>query len=269
MRNVGRNLVRAGAHVPTVNRVPIDEQDLAARIVDAHAGGVLLPAPADHGLDGPAAYRVQTAVVAARRTTRRVGWKLGYTSEAMRRQMGIDEPNIGPLYDEMMLANGAQLAAGAVQPRVEPEIAAVIGSTVRHAGELAEAVVGWYAALEVVDSVWEDYRFDWALNTADGSSGAFVVLGDRLADGGSRALAGLPVTLLVDDEEVETGNGAAAMGDPRLALTWLIGQLALRGDRLQPGDVVITGGLTRAVPLGPGSSVQAAIGSGRVRISRV
>lgn len=246
----------------------IDEHELAVRIIDAHRAGALLPAPLDHDLDTAAAYRVQAAVVAARRSTRRVGWKLGYTSEAMRRQMGVDEPNLGPLHDDMVLADAAELVGGAVQPRVEPELAAVIGSTVRSVDDLAEAVSGWHAALEIVDSVWQDYRFDWALNTADGSSAAFVVIGDRVADGPTRDLADLAVTMLVDETEVESGSSSAAMGDPWNALRWLVDRLAERGERLQPGDVVITGGLTRAVPLVAGSSVRAQIGTGGVQVSR-
>lgn len=246
----------------------VDEGELAGRIVTAHDAGELLAAPLDHGLDAAAAYRVQATVVAARHPTRRVGWKLGYTSEAMRRQMGIDEPNFGPLHDAMVLAHGAVLVGGAVQPRVEPELAAVIGTEVRHVDDLDDAVRSWHAALEIVDSVWQDYRFDWALNTADGSSAAFVILGPALSPISSAALADLPVRLLVDGAEVATGSGAAAMGDPRNALRWLVERLGDRGERLRPGDVVITGGLTMAVPLEPGSTIRGELGPVGVEVSR-
>ncbi|MFN8171805.1 MAG: hypothetical protein U0R65_08050 [Candidatus Nanopelagicales bacterium] len=248
--------------------MPVDEHELAARIVIAHERGELLPAPVDHGLDGPAAYRVQSAVVGARRSARRVGWKLGYTSEAMRRQMGVDQPNFGPLHDGMVLSDGAQLAGGVVQPRVEPELAAVMAQTADDPDDLIGAVAGWYASIEVVDSVWHDYRFDWALNTADGSSAAFVVVGDQVAEGTSRELSRLPVALAIDGGEVATGTADAAMGDPWAALRWLAGQLAAQGERLQHGDIVITGGLTRAFALEPGTSVVAQVGSGAARLSR-
>ncbi len=246
----------------------IGEEDLAQRIIAAHVDGRLLPAPVGHGLDAAAAYRVQAAVVAGRHASRRVGWKLGYTSEAMRRQMGIDEPNLGPLHDAMILASGTRLVGGVVQPRVEPELAAVIGTLVRRPSDVEDGVRSWHAALEIVDSVWTDYRFDWALNTADGSSAAFVVLGPQLDDSATEDLAGVGVRLLADGSPVATGSGADAMGDPRNALRWLVDQLAMRGERLVPGDVVITGGLTAAVPLPTDVVVRADFGSVVVEVSR-
>ena len=54
------------------------------------------------------AYRIQAMLVQRRfdRGERHIGWKLGYTSLAMREQMGIGEPNFGPLTDAMVVANG-------------------------------------------------------------------------------------------------------------------------------------------------------------------
>lgn len=256
----------------------LDEEEFADRIVQAHRSGTLLPAELDHGLTAAAAYRIQSRVTSARWPTPRVGWKLGYTSAAMRRQMGVQEPNFGPLHAGMALPDDALIVGGVTQPRVEPEIAAVLRTAVSSIDELdddlLDAVVDWFAALEVVDSVWDDYRFDWVLNTADGSSAAYVVLGRPLGVRGAD-LAGVGVRLWVDGSEVAAGTGGAAMGDPRVALRWLAGQLAGslagsrgRGPLLEAGAVVITGGLTAAAPLDPGADVRAQIGSATVRLRR-
>jgi len=231
---------------------------VADAIVGARREGRLLPREAGRGLPDADAYAVQDLVHAALRGGQaRAGWKLGYTSEPMRRQMGVAEPNLGPLVAPMLLADGAVVDSGVVQPRAEPEIAAVIGAD--------GGVTEWRAAIEVVDSVWEGYRFDWALNTADGSSAAFVVVGDRLPDEG---LARLPVSLARNGRIEQHGWGRNAMGDPATAVAWLVARLAERGDGLHEGDVVITGGLTAAVPLEPGDVVEAAIGPVGVRVSR-
>lgn len=241
---------------------------LAERIVNAHAVGEVLAAPPDHGLDAVTAYRVQALVVAARHRTPRVGWKLGYTSQAMRAQMGVAEPNFGPLHASMVLPTGSVISGGVVQPRVEPELAAVIGRHVRAGDDPSGCVRQWRAALEIVDSVWADYRFDWALNTADGSSAAFVVLGPTVDLRPGRTLADVPVVLDVDGVQVETGSGAAAMGDPHEALRWLVDRLAARGQSLGEGDLVITGGLTKAVVFAPGATVRARVGSVAVEVTR-
>ncbi len=222
---------------------------LAAALDAAHRERKLLDATAQEPLDLEAAYAVQGALTAARiaRGARRIGVKLGYTSQVMREQMGIEAPNHGPLLDVMRIEDG-RMPAALVQPRVEPEIALVLGADLRPAAA--------HAALEVVDSVWLDYRFTLELNTADGSSAAGVVLGPALPFDG---LDALPVRLSRNGETVGQGTGAAAMGHPLRALEWLVS--ALRdGDALRPGDVVITGGLTAAVPVEPGDRVDAVFG---------
>jgi 2-oxo-3-hexenedioate decarboxylase len=74
-------------------------------------------------------------------------------------------------------------------------------------------------------------------------------------------LPSLPVALSVDGEVVERATGAAADGHPAAGLVWLAGQLAARGLALEPGDLVITGGLTSAHPLEPGHRTSAAFGA--------
>ncbi len=234
------------------------QPDLAAEIDAAHRARRLLdPPPGPLDLDG--AYAVQGRLTALRtaRGARRIGWKLGYTSAAMREQMGVDAPNLGPLLDTMLVAGGVVPGALA-QPRVEPEVAVVVGPD----GGPAQV----RAALEIVDSVWRDYRFTLELNTADGSSAAGVVLGPELD---ASDLPDLPVTLRRDGAVVGRATAAAAMGHPFAALEWLAGELGRRGERLVPGDVVITGGLTAAVSIGPGERVSAVFGHGaEVRVRR-
>ena len=84
---------------------------------------------ADPGLSLADAYRIQDQVTALRLAAgeRRAGWKLGYTSVVMRAQMGIEAPNFGPLTDAMLLGSPAVLPAGALQPRIEPEIGLRLG----------------------------------------------------------------------------------------------------------------------------------------------
>ena len=234
-------------------------RELAAAIDLAHREGRLLDAAEQPPLDLRTAYAVQRELTGLRtaRGAHRIGVKLGYTSQAMREQMGVDEPNHGPLLDTMRITDG-RVPGTAVQPRIEPEIALVLGADL--------APVAAHAALEVVDSVWRDYRFTLELNTADGSSAAGVALGPALP---VDALAALPVLLVHNGATVAEGTGAAAMGDPLRALDWLRRTLSDEPGALRPGDVVITGGLTAAVPVEPGDVVEAVFdGAGSVRLQR-
>jgi 2-keto-4-pentenoate hydratase len=163
----------------------------------------------------------------------------------------------------MLLGSPAVLPAGALQPRVEPEIGLRLSRPLRppcSADDVLAACDAALACLEIVDSVWSGYRFTLEDNTADGSSAAWVAVGPPLP---VSDLAVLPVELSVDGEVVERGTGAAASGHPALGVVWLAEQLAGRGQALEPGDLVITGGLTSAHPLEPGQSISASFGDGR------
>ena len=224
-----------------------------------------VPLSAEVGLSLADAYRVQDQVTALRLAggERRAGWKLGYTSAVMRAQMGIDAPNFGPLTDAMLLESPALLPDGALQPRVEPEIGLRLGRRLTGpctVSDVLDACDAALACLEVVDSVWSGYRFTLEDNTADGSSAAWAVVGPPMP---LDDLASLPVALSVDGEVMERGNGAAASGHPALGVVWLAERLAERGLALEPGDLVITGGLTSAPPLEPGHRISVSFGDGR------
>lgn len=242
----------------------MDLAELAARIIAARSAGDVLDAPTSYQLDPDSAYAVQQMITDDRlaRGGRIAGWKLGYTSAAMREQMGIADPNYGPLLDTMVRRSGAVIDQGVVHPRVEPEIAAVLARDVVDPDEAADAVGQWCIAIEVVDSVWRDYRFDWALNTADGSSAAYAVIGEPVA-----SLIDLEVEIEAGGES-RSGRADAAMGDPRRALEWLAERLVDHPRGLRAGDTIITGGLTSAIPLLPGTTATARADGASVTLSR-
>jgi 2-keto-4-pentenoate hydratase len=245
----------------------LDPAAVAAALYSARQAGATVDEllSAELGLSVEDAYRVQDQMTALRLASgeRIVGWKLGYTSAAMRAQMGVASPNFGPLTDVMILDSPAVLPAGALQPRVEPEVGLRLGRRLVppfSVESVLDACDAAFACLEIVDSVWSGYRFKLQDNTADGSSAAWVAAGSELPLTG---LESLPVTLLVDGEAVESGTGAAASGHPAAGVVWLAEQLAARGRWLEPGDLVITGGLTKAPSLEPGHHISASFGDGR------
>ena len=246
----------------------MDADLIAGEILQARAAGRCLDA-STLPIDDHIAYSVQRRITEHRQNAGEsiVGYKLGYTSQVMREQMGIASPNLGPLTDAMVVADG-DLLPTAIHPKVEPEIALILGVDVESPltpEECRGAVREARLALEVVDSIWCDYRFTWAHNTADGSSAAFVVVGPRLPEAD---LAGTEVTLEHNHTPTGTGTGAAAMGDPYAALAWLTTQTAEHGRHLRAGDVVITGGLVAAVSLHPGDTVSAHALGVRVSVRR-
>jgi 2-oxopent-4-enoate/cis-2-oxohex-4-enoate hydratase len=228
------------------------------------------------GLDEETAYAVQARGIALREEAgeRVVGGKLGFTSEAMRRAMGVDHPNYGWLTDAMVLAGGDVDLDALIHPKVEPEIAFVLGHDLDGPGVTAADVLAATAALapclEVVDSRYTGFRFAAADNIADDSSAGKVVLGEPVPvaalEGADLRLLGCVVT--VDGALAHTAAGAAAHGDPAEAVAWMVGAC---GRPLPAGSVVISGGLTPPVDLTEGMMVAVEVdrlGSCRLRAVR-
>ncbi|WP_439639241.1 2-keto-4-pentenoate hydratase [Nevskia sp.] len=205
----------------------------------------------------------------------RVGYKLGYTSRAMREQMGIAEPNYGLLGEGMVLGpSPVTIEAGQlVHPRVEPELTLELGAPLQGPGcteaAASAAIAKVYPSLEVVDTRYHAYQFTLRDNIADNSSSARCVLGAPVAFTPQLDLKTCVVELRGSDGVLAFGVGADALGDPVRALAWLANALAVHGESLRPCDRVMTGGLTRAFPIAAGERLTASfagIGSVELRL---
>lgn len=170
-----------------------------------------------------------------------IGFKLGYTSTVMREAMGIDEPNFAPLTRSMVRRSPTEIS-GLIQPKVEPEIGVVLDPS----GGIDRLVF----TAEVVDSVWRDYRFTWAHNTADGSSAAFGILGAEVAG----ELDSYRVRMHSSAGEESGARIADTRPDIAGSLAWLARQDTPRP--LQQGDVILTGGLASPIDLPAGGWIE-------------
>ncbi len=218
------------------------------------------------------AYQVQDAGLAAEGETP-VGYKIGFTSQAMREQMGISSPNYGRLTEPMSVDPdaGPLPLSGLIHPRVEPEIALLVERDLAGPGLTLTAVypaIRWaFGALEVVDSRYRDYRFLAVDNIADNSSAARFVLGSAVPFSAVPDLRLAGALLWQDGQAIARGLGADALGDPVRAVAWLANRLGETGGVLEAGSIVLTGGLTRACSVGDGGSFVAEFaGLGAVKV---
>ncbi|HEY8481818.1 MAG TPA: 2-keto-4-pentenoate hydratase [Spirillospora sp.] len=245
---------------------PGSVEKAAAALLDAYATGTPIPPlTANHpDMSVADAYAVQLAQVEAwtGAGARIKGHKVGLTSAAMQRQMGVDQPDFGVLLDSMFFQDSAPIDTGRfLQPRVEPEVAFVLGRPLAGPGATAAdavaAVEYVLPALEVIDSRIADWKITLPDTIADNASSGGVVLGTRPVrlDGLDLALMGC--LLYRGGELVETGAGGAVLGSPINALVWLANVLGERGVTLEPGHVVLPGSITASVPVAPGDTLTA------------
>ncbi|MEP9416114.1 2-keto-4-pentenoate hydratase [Gordonia sp. VNQ95] len=243
-----------------------DVQVTAAAFLDAYRQMQPIDPIADRFIDAPlsTAYEIALAQVEdwVKNGDTIKGHKVGLASRAIQRQMGVDQPDFGHLTASMFHLENAPIPAGTfIQPRIEPEVAFVLGRPLRGPGvtvaEAAAAVDFVLPSLEIVDSRITDWKIGIFDTIADNASSGGVVLGSRpsrLSDVDLR-LSGC--NLHVNGELVATGAGGAVLGSPLNSLVWLANTVGPLGVTLEPGHVVLPGSMTKAVPISPGDTIVA------------
>lgn len=215
-------------------------------------------------LDLGTAYRVQDELIARKVAAgdKVVGVKLGLTSRAKQIRMGIDSPLTAWLTESMVIPVGEPIPTSElIHPRVEPEIVFVMGEQLSGPGVTAaramEAVESVYAGMEVIDSRYIDFKFTLPDVVADNASSSRFVIGGAQRKPEDLDLALEACVLQVDGGVVATATGAAVQGHPAEALALAANSLARRGIAIEAGWIVLTGGLTDAVFVTPGTQVTA------------
>jgi 2-keto-4-pentenoate hydratase len=223
-------------------------------------------------------YEIQLLQIRARLAAGAVvkGHKVGLTSAAMQRQMGVDTPDYGHLLDDMFHLEHLPIPADHyLQPRIEPEVAFVLKRRLQGPGvtvaEAAAAVDFVLPALEVIDSRIRDWKIGILDTIADNASSGGVVLGSRPTPLGAVDLRLGGCNLHRNGELVATGAGGAVLGSPLTSLVWLANTVGSLGVTLEPGHVVLPGSVTASVPVTPGDTFTATfagLGSVTARFAR-
>lgn len=204
---------------------------------------------------------------------RPIGRKIGLTSPAVQRQLGVSQPDYGVLFEDMVIAPGTSVAIERLlQGRAEAEIALVLGRDLDNpnptALEVMRAVDYVLPAIEICDSRILDWRISIADTIADNASSALFVLGDQPRRLDAVDLRTCGMVLEVNGVCESLGVGAACLGHPLNATLWLARSLAARGEPLCAGEVILTGALGPMTSLRAASHVRAEIaGLGHVSFS--
>jgi 2-keto-4-pentenoate hydratase len=190
------------------------------------------------------------------------GRRMGRTSGPRQVVVGVDEPDFGVLLDDMFLDEGDEIPLELfVQPRVVATMAFVLGTDLAGPGltiaDALTAVTGVMPAIEIVDSRIASWQVQLADTVADNASAGKVVLGGRITPVDTVDLRLLGVLLHRNGAPIESGAGAAALGNPARCIEWLANELGSVGRGLRRGDIVLTGPLHRLVPVRPADYFQA------------
>lgn len=216
------------------------------------------------GLDQVTAYAVQDEVLRRKLGAGEqvIGVKLGLTSRAKQQRMNVHAPLTGWLTDAMVLPAGVPIPQDQlIHPRAEPEIVFVLGDDLAGPGVTAASAMAAvdmvYAGVEIIDSRYRDFKFTLPDVIADNASSAKFILGGVGCRPEELDLMLEACLLEVNGAIVDSATGAAVQGHPAEALALAANDLATRGLSLKAGWIVLTGGMTDAVFITPGTNVAA------------
>ena len=239
---------------------------LARTLFDAQERRIPVPplSEVDASLTVSDAYAIQHLNIGRRIEggRRRVGRKIGLTSRAMQQALGVYEPDFGVLLDDMFVEDwDAVPSTELIQPRIEAEISLVMGKDLAGPGVNAvgalRAIDSACASLEIIDSRIVDWRIALTDTIADNASSGRCVVSAKPMLMTDLNLPLIGMAIAINGTVVDTGAGAAALGNPIRCVAWLANKLAEFGERLHAGEIILAGALHRAVPVKAGDVVVA------------
>ncbi|MBV8930548.1 MAG: 2-keto-4-pentenoate hydratase [Mycobacteriaceae bacterium] len=251
--------------------------ELAADLAQAERSKVAI-APLTDGhpdIDVVDAYEIQLINIRQRvaEGARVVGHKVGLSSEAMQKMMGVDEPDYGHLLDEMEVFEDKPVPAGRyLYPRVEVEVGFILADDLPGAGctedDVLAATAAYAPSIELIDTRITNWTIKLCDTIADNASSAGFVLGAERVSPKDIDIKSIDAVLTRNGEVVAKGRSDAVLGNPVTSVAWLARKVADFGVRLRAGDIVLPGSCTRAIDARPGDNFHAEFdGLGSVRLS--
>jgi 2-oxo-3-hexenedioate decarboxylase len=222
-----------------------------------------------HPISIDEAYGLQSQVMSLlyARGEKKVGYKMGLTSKAKMKQMGVDSPIYGVLTDRMRLEDGAKISMNApkklIHPKIEPELAFFISKDLNGESVTCEqaldCVSGVCIAMEIIDSRYKNFNFTLPDVIADNCSGSYFLLGRTAKRPADLDLGNLGMVLEVDGKAVQFGSSSAIYGHPGESLAELCRMLTRRGEGLRSGDIVLAGAATQAIAMVEGTKIRTSV----------
>ncbi|GGP16677.1 2-keto-4-pentenoate hydratase [Oceanobacillus neutriphilus] len=219
------------------------------------------------GLTIEDAYLIQEEVVKQKLAEGRkiIGPKMGITSEAKMKQMHVEDPIYGYVFDNMVVNEGDSISMDDyIHPKAEPEIGFILSKDLEGpdvtALDVLRATEYVFPAIEIIDSRYENFNFTLPDVIADNTSAAGAVFGTNLKRPDSLELEVVGVTLSINGEIQALGAGAAVLGHPANSVARLANMLSKKGEKVKAGQPILSGGITAAVKLSRGDFVSAKYG---------
>lgn len=225
--------------------------------------------------DIDAAYAVQEMLVQhlIQEGARPVGVKIGLTSEAVQKQLGVNQPDFGVLFAHTHLPNNGEIPFSfLIQPKAEAEMAFVLNESIiaplTDVSELLGKIAYVSPAIEIVGSRVQNWDIRITDTVADNASASHFVLGEAQVTPDQIDFENASMQLWRNGEVASEGIAKACMGNPLNAVLWLCNTFVAKGVAINKGDIILSGALGPMVPISEGDTFKADIqGLGEVGFS--
>lgn len=192
------------------------------------------------------------------------GLKIGLTSFAVQKQLGVDQPDYGVIWADTEVSNGGYVSwEELLQPKAEAEIAFLLGKDIprklENTEELLPYLEGMSAAIEIVGSRVENWNIRITDTVADNASASHYVLENEWHSLEGFDFEGCKMQLFKNKEVVSTGQGSACMGNPLNAVLWLVNTMVELNRPLKKGYILLSGALGPMAPMLPNDEFKAEI----------
>lgn len=231
----------------------MEHKAIAKKLMEAEKGCFQIPQITSEYPDMTVedAYKIQLASTAMKKENGEqvIGLKVGLTSNAVQKMLGVDEPDYGHLTQSMLLQEGQVCPLDElIQPKVEGELAFCLNKTLKGPGvtiaDVYNATGYVVPAIEVVDSRIKDWKIKLQDTIADNGSSARLVLGSRLTPIEDIDMRLVGMNLERNGELIQSGTGAEVWGNPAAAVAWLANKLSDFNIEMPAGSIIMSGSFT-------------------------
>ncbi len=204
-------------------------------------------------------YELQTAVTQLRcdRGERAIGYKVGCTSPKIRAQLGIDHCVSGRLFDSERHPSGETVSRERfTNLAIEGELAVEL---CRQPNEddfvgvaIPTCIARVFPVIELHNQVMRGGRPSAGELIGNNAIHAGFVLGDgvrpaELCD--ERSFEALTLSIFADDRLIDECAGSVLIQTIKSSLKWLTKVVRDRGERLDAGQIVLTGSIPALIPI--------------------
>jgi 2-keto-4-pentenoate hydratase len=211
--------------------------------------------PQHQPINKPEAYAIQ-ALMEKQSALPLWGWKIAATSVAGQKHIGVSGPLAGRYIAERVVESNGNIPFGRNHMKVaEVEFAFKLGKNLPpraapySVAEVFAAVASLHPAIEIPDSRYDHFETVGELALiADNACASWMAIGAAAPDiWRDLDLAAFTPTGRIAGKADVQGKGSNVLGDPRIAMTWLVNELSHQGITAKTGQVVTTG--TCLVPM--------------------